>query len=461
MPRSAPAAEDVATYLAYLRFPTVSADPGSAGAMRECAGWLVDLLGGWGLRARVVDGEGPPLVVASTPATGRRRVLLYGHYDVQPPDPIEAWRHHPFDPVIEGDTVVARGATDNKGQTMAMLIGLRRALARGPLPVDVVVVIEGEEEIGSPHLGGALARLGPEVGVETLLVADTAMAEAGVPSLTLGLRGIAALDLVVEGPRADLHSGSFGGAVANPATVLARLVASLHDESGRVDVPGFYDRVVEAPALERAAWRRLPFGEDEILAASGAPSLAGEAGYTALERLWMRPTAEVNGLTAGYDGPGSKTILPRHASAKLTFRLVPHQDPGEIAALVARRLEDLAPPSVRATVALDHGGEPIVTDVNGVSARAARRAVERVAGVPPALIREGLSIPALAPLARASGGEPLLVGLGLPDCGAHSPNETFPLASLELGARVAGALLEELGAGDAPTARSAETSSSR
>ena len=440
-----PRPDDLATYIEYLRFRSVSADPGAAGDLRACAQWLVRLMAPWGLDGRLIETGGAPLVVASTPRTGRPRVLIYGHYDVQPPEPLEAWRSPPFEPAVEGDLVVARGATDNKGQTMAVLIGLRRALAAGPLPVDVTVLVEGEEEVGSPNFGAALARLGDDLAARTLVVADTSMVDAAVPSLTLGLRGICAVDVRVEGPAADLHSGTFGGAVANPATVLAGLLAGLHHPDGRVAVPGFYGAVEDVPETERAAWRRLPFGDDELLAASGAPELAGETGYTALERTWMRPTAEVNGITGGYDGPGSKTIVPRRASAKLSFRLVPRQDPDHVAELVARDLRARAPRGVRVEVDADHGGHPLGVDVDGPSVVCARRAIERVAGAPPALVREGLSIPAMEPLIRISGAEPLLIGFGRPDCGAHSPNETFPLRHLELGARTVEALLDELG----------------
>ena len=340
------AAEGLDDYLAYLRFASVSADPAHATDMVDCARWLAAWLADAGLASEVVDTGGPPAVIAATPRRHARRVLLYGHYDVQPEDPAGAWTRPPFAPHVSDGVVTARGATDNKGQTMSLLLGVRRLMAAGALPVDVVVLVEGEEEIGSPQLADLLRDRRAQLAADVAVVADTSMVEPGAPSITLGLRGIAVLELEVSGPASDLHSGQYGGAVANPATVLARLIGGLHDADGRVAVPGFYDAVREPSAQERSAWRRLAYGDIELLAATGAPRLAGESGWSALERVWARPTAEVNGLTAGHQGDGSKTIVPATATAKLSFRLVADQDPEHVAALVERHLRD--PPPRRA-----------------------------------------------------------------------------------------------------------------
>lgn len=433
-------------YLAYLRFPSVSADPARASDMRDCAAWLAAWLADAGLASELAETGGPPVVIASTPRRHPRRVLLYGHYDVQPEDPAEGWTSPPFEPRVEGGVVTARGATDNKGQTMALLLGLRELMAEGGPPVDVVVVVEGEEEIGSPRLATLLRARADQLAADVALVADTSMVDPGVPSITLGLRGISVLEVEVRGPSADLHSGQYGGAVANPATVLARLIAGLHDDAGRVAVPGFHDRVLPPSAAERESWAGLAYGDADLLAATGAPALVGEQGWSAIERVWARPTAEVNGLTAGHQGAGSKTIVPATATAKLSFRLVADQDPDDIAVLVTRHLHQSRPAGVELHVRYDHGGLPYLLDPSSPAVAATRRAVLRVTGRPPALVREGLSVPIVAQIREVLGIDTILIGLGMPDCRAHSPDETFPVAHLALGAGICRELLAELAA---------------
>jgi acetylornithine deacetylase/succinyl-diaminopimelate desuccinylase-like protein len=342
--------------------------------------------------------------------------------------------------------VFARGAADNKGQIFAHVAGIAETLREtGGLPVNLIVLVEGEEEIGSAHLEEFLTAHREELRCDVIAISDTGMLAPGVPTFTYGLRGIAAIELRVTGPATDLHSGIYGGVVANPATALARLVASLHDAAGRVAVPGFYDEVTPLETWEREAWARLPFGDAEILAVTGAPALFGEAGYTSLERVWARPTAEVNGLGGGFQGTGTKTVLPREAFAKLTFRLVPRQQPAVVLEKVRAHLRAACPPGVRLEITAGHSGEPYATDPNSPDGRAAQRALQRAfPGRDVALIREGGSIPIVNTFKRVLGVETMLLGLALPDSKMHAPNENFPLANFEAGIRLNRALLEEL-----------------
>lgn len=439
---------EIEDFFTYLRFPSISAQPAHHGDVRACAEWLRDWLSTHGLpNAALHETAGQPVVLARTePREGRPTVLLYGHYDVQPVDPVDLWRHAPFEPVIEDGLVIARGATDNKGQTFAHLLGIAEALLveEGELPVNLIVLVEGEEEIGSPSLGAFLETHREELRADIALVSDTSMVAPGRPAITTGLRGITCLEVTVHGPARDLHSGMFGGAVANPAAVLARLLASLHHADGRLAVPGFYDEVANPSADELRGWAELPFQEAEILAATGSASLGGERGVTVLERIWSRPTIEINGLTSGYQGAGSKTIVPREASAKLSARLVPHQTPQAAFERIRRHL--LAQPLEGCVVYVedDHGGSPYLLPADSPWIAAARNAIAEVWEHPAALVREGLSIPIVEKFQTILGLDTLLIGLGLPDCLAHSPNETFPLTHLELGKRLNQSLLRHL-----------------
>jgi acetylornithine deacetylase/succinyl-diaminopimelate desuccinylase-like protein len=440
----------LADFFEFLAFPSVSADPAYRSGLLGCADWLVARLRGMGLEAELCPTAGHPVVLARNPVRpGRPTVLLYGHYDVQPVDPLALWHHPPFAPHLENGIVTARGAADNKGQIFAHLLGIEETLrAEGDLPVNLIVLIEGEEEIGSPSLAGFLrehqAMLKPDIAV----ISDSPMIAPGVPTLTYGLRGVAAMEIRVTGPAKDLHSGMYGGAVANPVTVLARLIASLHHPDGTVAIPGFYDRVEPLQAWEREAWANLPLTDAVLLATTGAPALDGEPGYRPLERIWGRPTAEVNGFYGGYQGEGSKTVLPKEACAKLTFRLVPGQTGPEILALAAAYLKAQAPASARIEVTLGHSGDPYLASPQsgyGLLAQAALR--ETFPGTPVALTREGGSIPIVTDFQRILGVDTLLLGLCLPDCNAHSPNETFPVANLEAGIRLNRALLSRLAQG--------------
>jgi acetylornithine deacetylase/succinyl-diaminopimelate desuccinylase-like protein len=436
-------------FYSFLRFPSVSTDEKYAGKVRDCADWLSKKLGTIGLESKVVPTAGHPVVWARNEhKKNRPTVLLYGHYDVQPPDPLELWDSPPFEPVLKNGYVFARGATDNKGQILSHIIGIQETLQKnGDLPVNVDLVIEGEEEVGSQSLGKFLTDNREALKCDVVLVSDTGMIAKQTPTLSYGLRGVTSLELKVTAAKMDLHSGVFGGAVANPAAALARMLASLHDKNGHITVEGFYDEVVPLQDWEREAWRKLPIEADaEMLAETGAPALFGEAGFSTLERIWARPTAEVNGMGSGYQGPGTKTVLPSHAIAKLTFRLVPNQQADVIVERVKKHLQKNLPPGVTLEMTAGHSGPWYLTDPNNKFGKAAQRALKKAFNKDAALIREGGSIPILSDFRKILGVETLLLGLALQDCRAHSPNENFPLENFEVGIRMNQAVLQELAA---------------
>ena len=432
------------SFFQYLRFPTISAEPARKQAMYDCTAMLREKFVGLGFEAQVHETPGAPVFVAkSAHDPTKKTVLIYGHYDVQPVDPLELWEHPPFEPHIKEGLITARGATDNKGQTWAHVLGTEAFLAqKGTLPVNLIYLIEGEEEIGSANLFPFLEAHREDLACDIILISDTSMVAPGFPAITCGLRGIACMEVVITGPKADLHSGMFGGVVGNPAQELARLLAKLHDSDHAVNIPGFYEDVLQATKRERESWKDLPYNEKAIQTSTGCEALTGEAGYSALERIWVRPTAEINGLTSGYQGPGSKTIIPSQASAKLSFRLVPNQNPEVVAGQIRQFFQSEVSPAFRLQVTYDHGGLPYYNDPESAESLAAQAALKTVFGRAPALIREGLSIPIVTALQRALNCPPLLIGLGMPDCSAHSPNETFPLVQLEKGIELHQALLE-------------------
>ena len=439
-----------ADLIQFLKFASVSTDPAFKAQVDGCADWLVVKLQGLGLTVEKHETPGHPVVVARNAyQPGRTTVMIYGHYDVQPADPLALWKTPPFEPRIEDGVVYARGSTDNKGQILAHIIGVQEALhADGQLPVNLIFLIEGEEEIGSPNLGAFLAAHRDELKCDIAAISDSGMVGKGRGTLSYGLRGIAAMELRVTGPSADLHSGIFGGAVANPVTALARLLATFHDEHGRVAVEGFYDDVRPLADWEREAWGKLPIQDGEILSLTGSPALFGEEGYRAIERTYARPTAEVNGIGGGYQGAGSKTIIPSKAMAKLTFRLVPDQRPEKIMELVQAHVRKHTPPGVTVEVEIGHSGAPYLVEMNSPAGQAAQRALRATfPDTEPALIREGGSIPIVQTFKDVLGVETILLGLALPDCKVHSPNENFPLENFQAGARLNRALLKELAAG--------------
>jgi len=434
-------------FFEFLRFPSISTDSRHRGDVRACADFLLRKFLSMGLSAELHETPGHPILVArSERRPDRPTVLIYGHYDVQPVDPVEEWHTPPFEPTLKGDRIFCRGATDNKGQHFAHILGVEATLREhGELPVNVIFLLEGEEEIGSPNLAPFLAAHREALACEVCAVSDTGMIGPGIPTLTYGLRGIACLEFKVHGPSLDLHSGVYGGAVPNPAAVAARLVASLHDERGVVRIPGFYDRVVPLEDWERQMWASLPDGDASTLAETGAPGLQGEAGYTALEQRWGRPTAEVNGIGGGYQGEGSKTVIPREAQAKLSFRLVPDQDPAEILRLAEAFLLERCPASCRLEVRPGHSGPAYVMDPHSPHGLAAQNALRAAFGDEPRLIREGGSIPIIQAIKDLLGVDSLLLGLALPDCQIHAPNENFTVSNFEAGIRLNQALLRELG----------------
>lgn len=432
--------------LTCLRFPSVSTDSKHNADTRACANWLVAKLTSMGLTTALHETPGHPVIVAKNKhVAGRRTVLLYGHYDVQPAEPFAEWKSPPFEPTIRDGVIFCRGATDNKGQLMAHVSGLAETLAKhGDLPVNLTILFEGEEEIGSPNLKPFLEAHREELACDVVAISDTGMVGPGVGTFTYGLRGIACMEVKVHGPTIDLHSGIFGGAVANPATMAARLAASLHDAQGKVLIPGFYDAVKPLADWERAAWAELGDGDAETLFLTGVPALFGEPGFTERERRWARPTAEVNGIGGGYQGEGSKTVIPREAFVKFSFRLVPDQNPEQILDLASAYLQAQVPDSVRLDIYRGHTGQAYLTDPQGPLGQAAQRALLKTFGGKVALIREGGSIPIVQAFKDVLNADTLLLGLALPDCQAHAPNENFPIANFEAGILLNQALLSEL-----------------
>ena len=435
----------VADLLEFVRIPSVSAQSVHAVDMERCADWLVSKLKQIGLDAHKESTSGNSIVIGKTQRNASKKtVLIYGHYDVQPPEPLELWTTPPFDPQIRDGRIYGRGASDNKGQILAHILGVGEALAEGPLPVNVIFLIEGEEEVGSWHLAEFLEKHRADLACDAIAISDTGMAADGHPTLSYALRGIAAMEVRVFGPSHDLHSGIYGGAVANPATAAARLIASLHDAQGRVAIEGFYDDVQPMQNWEREAAAESPLSDEAIAAQAGVTELWGEAGYSSVERIGARPTAEINGIGSGYQGEGTKTVLPAEAFFKVTFRLVANQNPDAILKMARRHFEKHKPPGVQIDMVDGHGGEPFFLDPKGAQGMAACRALEAVFGKKPALTREGGSIPILADFQKILGHPALLLALASPDCRAHSPNENFPVENFLTGIRLNKALLKEL-----------------
>ncbi len=433
----------------YVRFRSVSAQPQHAGETRACAEWLVNHCRDIGLEARLCPTEGNPIVVAKTPrkktVARRRHFMVYGHYDVQPPEPFELWTTPPFQPTIRGRSLFGRGASDNKGQNLAHLKAVEAYLKTGTeLPCDLTFVIEGEEEVGSKSLAGFLQEHRQELLCDTVVVSDTGMPAKNLPALTYALRGIAAFEITLHGPSRDLHSGIFGGSLQNPAMALSRLLATVHDGNGRIRIPGFYKNVVALTKFERKQLARLPFNRNKYRKFLGVPELFGERGFTPDEQRSARPTFEINGLTSGYQGEGSKTIVPAWAKAKITVRLVPDQEPAHIIKSVRAFLEKNCPPGVRIEVKAGHGAEPYMVSPQSADAQAALRALKNAFRREPVLLREGGSIPIVNQFKKVLGADTLLLGLALPDDNAHSPNEKFDLDVFEGGQRMGAMLWREL-----------------
>jgi len=435
----------------YLRFPSVSAQSHHRADVEAAARWLVEHCQSIGLQTRLCPTEGNPVVIARTPRGSsthpRPHFVVYGHYDVQPAEPFALWKSPPFEPRIDGRSLFARGACDNKGQHFAHLKAVEAYLkTKTQLPCDLTFVIEGEEEVGSDHLAAFLRKNHTELCCAAIVISDTGIPDLKHPALTYALRGISAMELKIHGPSRDLHSGIYGGSVDNPAMALCQLLAQLRDKNGRITIPGFYDDVVPLTKFERKQLARIPHNDAAFRKFLGIPRSFGERGYTSMERRTARPTLEINGLTSGYQGEGSKTIIPSWASAKLTFRLVPNQTPRRIHKLVTRHLKRLCPASVRIGIEGGHGGEPYLVSPTGEQAQAALRALKSAFGCEPILLREGGSIPILTDFKKILAADALLLGLALPDDNPHSPNEKFSLDAFAKGMRMGALLWQELAA---------------
>ena len=431
----------------YVRFPSVSAQPQHRKDLRGCAEWLVAHCKKIGLDAQLRSTDGNPIVTAKTPRgkTKRPHFVVYGHYDVQPAEPFELWKTPPFSPRIEGNAMFARGASDNKGQNLAHLTAVEAYLKTGTeLPCDLTFVIEGEEEVGSKSLAAFLKKYSKELKCDAVVVSDTGIPSIKHPALTYALRGIASMELTVHGPSRDLHSGLFGGSVKNPAMALAELLAKVCDKNGRIQIPGFYDDVTPLSAYERRQLARLPGSDAEYRKFLGVPQLFGERGFTPREQSTSRPTFEINGLTSGYQGEGSKTIVPAWARAKITMRLVPHQNPRKIIDSTRKFLFKNCSPACRLEIDSGHGAEPYLVSPTGRQAKAALRALKSAFGYEPVLMREGGSIPIVNHFKKYLCAETLLLGLGLPDDNAHSPNEKFDLRCFAKGQLMSAHLWREL-----------------
>jgi acetylornithine deacetylase/succinyl-diaminopimelate desuccinylase-like protein len=440
----------IAELCEYVRFPSVSAQPQHRRDLRACAEWVVKHCRAIGLEARLCPTKGHPIVVAKTPrakskGAGRPHFVVYGHYDVQPPEPLELWKSPPFEPRVSNGALFGRGACDNKGQNLAHFKAVEAYLKTGTkLPCDITFVIEGEEEVGSSSLATFLRENREELKCDAIIISDTGMPTPKHPALTYALRGITSFQITLHGPARDLHSGIFGGTVDNPAMALCQLLGKLRDKDGRVTVPGFYQGVRPLSAYERKQFARLPFKASEYQKFLGVPKLFGERGFTPIEQRSARPTLEINGLTSGYQGEGSKTIVPAWARAKITIRLVPNQDPNQVMKRVRQYLEKLCPPTVRLEFEAGHGAEPYLVSPTSPQAQAALRALKSAFGYEPVLMREGGSIPIVNDFKKILHADSLLLGLGLPDDNAHSPNEKFDLGCFAKGQLMSAYLWQEL-----------------
>jgi acetylornithine deacetylase/succinyl-diaminopimelate desuccinylase-like protein len=431
----------------YLAIPSISALPQHAGDVRRCAEWTAEELKRVGMQnVRLIDTPGNPVVYGDwLGAPGAPTILFYGHYDVQPVDPLDQWTTPPFEATVRDGEIYARGSADDKGQVFMHIKAVEAHLKQqGKLPLNIKFFIEGEEEVGSVHLDDFVRSHKSDLSADVVVISDSPMFERGIPSICYGLRGLTYFQIDLRGSKTDLHSGSFGGAVSNPAMVLAQVLAQMKDRGGRIKIPGFYDDVRELSEAERAEWKRLPFNETKYRKDLGAPKLFGESGYSTLERVWARPTFEVNGLLSGFTGEGAKTVLPATAMAKVSMRLVPDQDPKKIGDLFEAYVQKITPKTVELKITRMHGGKPWMTEFDNKFVRAAGRAIERGFGKPPVFNREGGSIPVVSTFQEELGLPSVLFGVGLPDENAHAPNEKLDLANFHNGIIASAFLYEEI-----------------
>jgi acetylornithine deacetylase/succinyl-diaminopimelate desuccinylase-like protein len=430
-----------------LRIPSISADSRHRSDVRRAADWVAGQFRKLKLATEVVETAGNPIVFAeSPPIAGAPTVLVYGHYDVQPPDPLDEWISPPFEPTERDGNLYARGATDDKGQMLTHVKSTEAWLAtEGPLPVQLKFLIEGEEETGSSSLEPFIREHKELLACDCVVISDSCQFGPGQPAITYGLRGIAYYELRLFGPKQDLHSGTFGGGVANPANALCAMLSSLINEKGQIQVPGFYHDVASLSLRERNELKKLPFDEAEFMRQIGVDAVAGEEGFDTLERRWVRPTFDVNGLTSGYQGEGAKTVLPARATAKFSFRLVPNQDPKKISQALEAHLKELCPSGIRMELVDMHGAPGVVVPLDSPFMAAAQQAITAGFGRTPVNIREGGSIPVVATFHDLLGVDTLLLGWGLNDDNTHSPNEKFALADFHRGIKASAYLWRELG----------------
>ena len=419
----------LAELLDFLRIPSISADPAYAGSVRQTAEWVADNLRKAGAdHVRLEETAGFPIVYGEKMVDpSAPTVLVYGHYDVQPADPLELWDNPPFEPVIKDGLIFARGACDDKGQVFMHVKAFEAMLASGELACNVKFMIEGEEEVGSDNLGLFVASNKDLLKADVILISDTAIIANDIPSIDVGLRGLSYMEVAVQGPNRDLHSGVYGGAVANPINILCQMIASMHDEYNHITIPGFYDGVLELSASDRAAMAQTPFDLDAYQKDLGIQSVHGEKGYSTIERASIRPTLDVNGIWGGYTGEGAKTVLPSMAYAKISMRLVPNQRSEEITRLFTEHFLSIAPKGVKVTVKAHHGGEAYLMPTDSIAYQAASDALAKTFGKEPVPTRGGGSIPIVALFEKELGVKSILMGFGLDSDAIHSPNEHYGL----------------------------------
>lgn len=419
----------------WLRIPSVSADSRHKGDVRKAAEFLKTKLAEAGVdTVEICETKGHPIVYAEKLINlSLPTVLVYGHYDVQPADPLNLWDSPPFEPVIKDDKIYARGACDDKGQVYMHVKAFETMMKLNQLPCNIKFMVEGEEEVGSDNLGLFVKENKSKLKADVILISDTALISLEHPSITVGLRGLSYMEVEVTGPNRDLHSGVYGGAVANPINTLSQMIASLHDDNGRITIPGFYDKVAELTSKEREALNKAPFDLNEYKKELDITEIKGEKGYTTLERTGVRPTLDVNGIWGGYTGEGAKTVLPSKASAKISMRLVPNQVSSEITELFTKHIKSIAPPSVKVKVTAHHGGEPAVTPTDSVAYKAANKAFEEVFGKTPIPSRDGGSIPIVALFKKELGLDTVLMGFGFDTDAIHSPNEHYGVKNFLIG----------------------------
>jgi acetylornithine deacetylase/succinyl-diaminopimelate desuccinylase-like protein len=431
----------------FIAIPSVSTSPEHTTDVQHCAKWIADHLAKIGMQnTQVFPTKGHPIVYSEwLNVPGKPTVLVYGHYDVQPVDPVELWSSPPFEATIRGENLYARGASDDKGQIFVHFKSVEAFMkSAGALPLNLKFIIEGEEEIGSDHLEAFISEHKQLLKADLVVISDTSMFAKDVPSVCYALRGLSYMEIEVTGPKSDLHSGSFGGSVHNPIQALTEIVSSLHDKNGKITIPGFYNDVRKLSAAERSAFKKLPWNDKNYAKELGIKQLYGEKGFTTLERLWARPTLECNGIWGGFIEKGAKTVLPAKASAKISMRLVPDQKADKIAKLFEKHIKKIAPKTVQVAVKYLHGGEAAITPIDSPGVRAAVSALEKGFGKKPLYQREGGSIPIVVQFKKILGLDTVLLGFGLPDENAHAPNEFLNLNNFFGGIRTSSHFYNEL-----------------